>query len=31
VGAKIVDVEEGHAVEEWLELGAESNCSGASC
>ena len=31
VGAKIVDGEEGHALDEWLELGAESNCSGASC
>jgi hypothetical protein len=31
VGAKIVDGEEGHAWEEWLELGAESNCSGAGC
>jgi hypothetical protein len=31
VGAKIVDGEEGHAFEEWLELGAESNRSEVSC
>ena len=31
VSAKIVDGEEGHAFEEWLELGAESNCSEVSC